>query len=135
MYLRSNRDMRIPRNYSGSAFSDRTSIPTPAKDMTRPRTHYAAPEALTEPHTSVPCESSEEHERPSPDKEAHDTTSGNCNECSGKTGSEHMRAPILSPFGELGSEELLLIALALIIFQNGKDPDLALILLALLFVS
>ncbi len=41
---------------------------------------------------------------------------------------------LLSPLGSLGSEELLLIALALIIFQSGKDPDLALILLALLFI-
>ena len=41
---------------------------------------------------------------------------------------------LLSPIGALGTEEILLIALALIIFQNGKDPDLALILLALLFI-
>ena len=126
MYLRSNRDMRIPRNYSGNAFSDRTSIPTPAKDMTRPKTHYAAPEKPSDvievPPSGAPYEQSTEE----------------CSECDkGAPTSTPVQksSPVLSPFGELGSEELLLIALALIIFQNGKDPDLALILLALLFVS
>ena len=42
---------------------------------------------------------------------------------------------ILSPIGALGTEELLLIALALIIFQSGNEPELALILLALLFIN
>lgn len=42
---------------------------------------------------------------------------------------------LLSPIGDLGTEEILLIALALIIFQSGKEPELALILLALLFIN
>ena len=42
---------------------------------------------------------------------------------------------IFSPIGALGTEELLLIALALIIFQSGKEPELALLLLALLFIN
>ena len=52
-----------------------------------------------------------------------------------ETEHKEKKAPILSPFGELGTEELLLIALALIVFGSGKEPDLALILLALLFIN
>ncbi len=42
---------------------------------------------------------------------------------------------ILSPEGSLDAEELLILAIALIVFQGGKENELALLLLALLFIK
>ena len=43
--------------------------------------------------------------------------------------------PLFFSEGGLGAEELLILALALIIFQGGKENELALLLLALLFIK
>ena len=105
-----NRDIRIPHNYSGSIFNQHRNPPPepPVNDEHKDRIY----EAMQEPEPQKceddqPCESPKEQERHS----------------------------LLSPIGALGTEELLLIALALIIFQSGKEPELALILLALLFIN
>lgn len=118
MYSRSSgRDLRVPHNYGGNAFGIRGS--TPVEDLTRRRPPSPPLEASAEEYggreTPVAESDSAQHEphRQEAKKEL----------------------PTLSPIGEIGAEELLLIALALIIFQSGKEPQLALILLALLFVQ
>ncbi len=109
MYSRPPRqDLRVPHNYSGSIFDSRPTPATPVEDLTTK--HRPAP--IQPPEQECAAESTAEEI------------------CEKKAD-----APILSAFGDLGSEELLLIALALIIFQGGKDPQLGLILLALLFIN
>ena len=123
MYSRQqSRDFRVPHNYSGNIFRDRPPIPTPVEDRTRrtPRVPPSDTEEQTEINQTALDESiSEAFE----------------NEIEQAEEKKEKKVPILSPFGELGTEEILLIALALIIFQSGKEPDLALILLALLFIN
>ena len=118
MYSRSSgRDLRVPHNYGGNAFGIRGS--TPVEDLTRRRP------------SAPPLEASAE------EYDLRDTPRGVAGAQPSATAekSEQKSAPVLAPIGELGTEELLLIALALIIFQSGKEPQLALILLALLFVQ
>lgn len=133
MYSRQNdrsRDMRIPRNYSGNViFSAPTEdIPTKQhapKDQAIRRRQGAvaeAPELIAE----APREFSDTHE-PSDATQESATPE--------KSGLDSAPASLLSPIGALGTEELLIIALALIIFQGGKEPELALLLLALLFIN
>ena len=118
MYSRSSgRDLRVPHNYGGNAFGIRGS--TPVEDLTRRRPPSPTLEASAEEYD--PRDTAKEE-----NKEPQAITEGK---------SRQKASPPLSPIGELGTEELLLIALALIIFQSGKEPQLALILLALLFVQ
>ena len=124
MYSRPpNRDSRIPPNYGGSIFSRNNTV-TPVENLTHRRTpppppiQEEPPTAVEEMH-DIPIYNTEQTEEPA--KEVYAAT-------------EEKRS-LLSPLGHLGTEELLLLALALIIFQDGKEPELALILLALLFIN
>lgn len=124
MYSRPpNRDSRIPPNYGGSIFS-RNSTVTPVENLTHrripPPQPHDEPLAFTEEEVCETPMHTEEHTE-EPSAEVCATT-------------EEKRS-LLSPLGHLGTEELLLLALALIIFQDGKEPELALILLALLFIN
>lgn len=125
MYSRSHRDVRIPPNYGGSMFSAARREHTPVEDLTR------------KPFVPAPIR----EEDPIVLDEVEEILDQNGEECEKEEASAPVIAPsrgkhsLLSPLGNLGSEELLLIALALIIFQGGKEPDLALILLALLFIN
>lgn len=127
MYSRqSDRGIRVPPNYSGNIFRDSAVQPTPVEDHTRRRQN-----TLEQNDTPRYIEEISEEGRNDIENAVYDDEQKNHEE------SEHKekKAPILSPFGELGTEELLLIALALIVFGSGKEPDLALILLALLFIN
>ncbi len=115
MYSRPQRDARIPSNYGGSMFGAVQT--TPVEDLTRHRPTVPPPPV----HDNPPeCDFKEEIE---------------CEKCPQKSEKCDHGTSILSPLGALGTEELLLIALALIVFQGEKEPELALILLALLFIS
>ena len=124
-------DMRIPHNYSGSIFRQ---IRTPPKAETEISTQNNKDFDDTSPLTDIPTPSQ-------PCYVAQDTsnTAEACNtEDSTKNQSQYHNKKdhsLLSPIGALGTEEILLIALALIIFQGGVEPQLALILLALLFIN
>lgn len=141
MYSRQNdrnRDLRIPRNYSGNViFSDPTSD-DPIKQHTARdlplRKRYA--ESVEKPRD---FSEQEENINKTEDQAAEidneiefATAEGIENEIEDQ---KSKTASLLSPIGALGSEELLLIALALIIFQGGKEPEVALLLLALLFIN
>ncbi len=116
MYSRpQSKDFRVPPNYSGSIFGSRQAPSTPVEDLTSkrtPPTYQVPPEPECECKKCTDCEGQ-----------------GECSPEPSRGGS------LLSPLGSLGTEELLLIALALIVFQGGKEPELALILLALLFIN
>lgn len=125
MYSRSHRDVKIPPNYGGSMFSAARREHTPVEDLTRkpfvPAPTREAPPIIVEEAEEIVENDAEDRE---PDGASAPVFSPSRDKRS-----------LLSPLGNLGSEELLLIALALIIFQGGKEPDLALILLALLFIN
>jgi hypothetical protein len=119
------RELNIPPNYGGSIFGrrnanihftpDRTPPPTREEPFASPsKNENRAEEATASPSAeqTIAYDDSQEEEAKA-------------------------SAPVslFSPLGALGTEEILLIALALIIFQSGKEPELALILLALLFIS
>ena len=136
MYSRpSSRDFRVPTNYGGSAFRDNT--PTQAEDLTRrhqSREDYMPPR----PYSDEACERREDFAPDVGDRQGERCE--NCPKAKEVTEAEPKKAEgaetsLFSPLGALGSEEILLIALALIIFQSGKEPELALILLALLFIN
>ena len=121
MYSRPpNRDSRIPPNYGGSMFSRGNTV-TPVENLT----HRRIPPQRQE-EEPLPLAFGEEAEVQEDTRETEVEVS--CNQA------EEKRS-LLSPLGHLGTEELLLLALALIIFQDGKEPELALILLALLFIN
>lgn len=124
MYSRPpNRDSRIPPNYGGSMFSRNNTV-TPVENLTHkritpPQTHEPPTDVVEEDIYETPIHTEEQ------------TEGSSVEVCS--TAEE--KRSLLSPLGHLGTEELLLLALALIIFQDGKEPELALILLALLFIN
>ena len=123
MYTRS-KDSRIPPNYGGSIFGRRD-----------PSFHFTPDGKPPVPSPNVDAPSSD---IPPEEKQGYETQREASNDeqnvsAVSVTGKPH--GSILSPLGALGSEELLLIAIALIIFQSDKQPDLALILLALLFIN
>ncbi len=129
MYSRShNRDMRVPPNYGGSMFNAQQNAPTPVQDMTRKSPPPPASVPLPPPDYPPYIEKELAEEIP-------EQAEGHAEETVPVSAHSRDNGSLLSPFGSLGSEELLLLALALIIFQGGKEPDLALILLALLFIS
>ena len=141
MYSRQNdrnRDLRIPRNYSGNViFASQTAedavkqhvakeLPVRKKytdTAEKPRT-YLEQDASADESEQIRESDGQEIEFVAP-----------ADDDSVKKRQETKAASLLSPIGALGSEELLLIALALIIFQGGKEPELALLLLALLFIN
>ena len=145
MYSRpQNRDIRVPHNYGGSIFGgERTQPSTPVKDLTKRRyepphvVRYVEETPAEEPPTHI---FTEEREQDAEDlREEH--REEHCEDChkereekKNDIGEERPHS-LFSPFGALGTEEILLIALALIIFQSGTDSELALILLALLFIQ
>ena len=128
MYSRQDRDIRVPHNYGGSIFGGRGQPPTPVEDRTRKRP--PAP-----PHTEP------EYRNESSDgygEAVERSTEQICDDCTECTqcheAHENSSKPLpRSPLADIGTEEILIIALALIVFGNGKEPELALILLALLF--
>lgn len=124
MYSRPpNRDSRIPPNYGGSMFSRGNTV-TPVENLTRTRT--PPPQIREEPPSAVEEEINE--------TQVHSVEETQKRSAEVSVTAEEKRS-LLSPLGHLGTEELLLLALALIIFQDGKEPELALILLALLFIN
>ena len=145
MYSRfHNRDIRLPPNYGGSAFNTRrTPEVTPVEDLTKKRT-------VPQHQRQIPIKRTAEQEQPltPPVDDAEIDELCVADECDSEEytesdGKKEESVPacaqeersLLSPLGQLGTEELLLIALALIIFQSEKEPQLALILLALLFIK
>lgn len=115
-------DLRVPRNYSGNVIFSPPRGDIPTKQHTPrdlpPRQRGAAQDISD---TSVSSDTATESAAQKALTEHQTTTEG-------------ARA-VLSPLSSIGTEELLLIALALIVFQGGKEPELALLLLALLFIS
>ena len=147
MYSRpSSRDFRVPSNYGGNAFRDNT--PTQAQDLTRRQTQYRREEQQQTP-TEISAEDFVSAEAINDTYSAEHRESeccehsGKCEHCNERKEKNFDIAAekkdsgnsLFSSIGALGSEEILLIALALIIFQSGKEPELALILLALLFIN
>lgn len=138
MYSRpSSRDFRVPSNYGGSAFRDST--PTQAQDLTRRHSQYRQ-----EPHLCPATDEVREHQDEEYANKTCDEPKERCEDCPNSAQAKECGSPtreggtqnsLFSPLGALGSEEILLIALALIIFQSEKEPELALILLALLFIN
>ena len=121
MYSRPpNRDSRIPPNYGGSIFSRGNTV-TPVENLT----HRRVPPQRIEEEPLPPIIEEEIEAREESRKTEMEVS------CSMR----EEKHSLLSPLGHLGTEELLLLALALIIFQDGKEPELALILLALLFIN
>ena len=141
MYSRQNdrnRDLRIPRNYSGNVIF----APQTAEDAVKQHVAKELPvrkkytDAAEKPRAYVEQDASadeSEQIRESDGQEIEFVAPED--DDSVKERQETKAASLLSPIGALGSEELLLIALALIIFQGGKEPELALLLLALLFIN
>ena len=163
MYSRPNdkagRDVRVPHNYGGSIFGSQTT-PTravPVRDEGYQRRQAQVPRSPLTSERKEPSHNTEElfqeqRQPPMPqERDAQVEGEASCTECEGcdrcekcernenreAVRDEQEKKPfsILSPIGALGSEELLIIALALMIFQSGKEPELALLLLALLFIN
>ena len=145
-------DISLPPNYGGSVFGRRESpprfIPPQGMAARRPAREYAPPAVVSEIRAKTDetnCDTSkgdtiEEsyNDRPysdayapqqcDQDESTHRETKKDADECEKKH-------PLFPSLSSIGTEELLLIAIALMIFQGGKEPDLALILLALLFIN
>lgn len=141
MYSRQNdrnRDLRIPRNYSGNViFSSQT-----AEDAVKQHVAKELPVRKKYTDTAEKPRAYLEQDASADESEQIRESDGQeiefvapVDDDSVKERQETKAASLLSPIGALGSEELLLIALALIIFQGGKEPELALLLLALLFIN
>ena len=127
MYSRPpNKDLRVPHNYGGSIFDRRAPQSTPVQDLTRKRQNSSL---HSQEHTSDDLSYPDDPIIDSNEAPIEKQETNVCQTVEKQDGS------ILSPFGALGTEELLLISLALIIFQSEKEPELALILLALLFIN
>lgn len=118
--------IRIPQNYSGSIFRQQRNPPVADMRADEDNGQAYAETSAQEP-IAPPCGKAQ-------DAEAVGTNTSDALAAADNSRGE-AEASLLSPLGSLGTEELLLIALALIIFQSGKEPQLALILLALLFIS
>ena len=139
MYSRQNdrgRDFRVPRNYGGNVIfsSPDKDIPTKqhsAKDQPVRKRYADTPEQPDYyANQYAPADVPQENDSSSEVREIEFVDPEQT-----KENSTAKPASLLSPIGALGSEELLLIALALIIFQGGKEPEVALLLLALLFIN
>ena len=140
MYSRQNdrnRDLRIPRNYSGNViFSSQT-----AEDAVKQHVAKELPVRKKYTDTAEKPRAYVEQDASTDESEQIRESDGQEIEFVAPVDDDSVKerqtkaASLLSPIGALGSEELLLIALALIIFQGGKEPELALLLLALLFIN
>ena len=152
-------EIELPPNYGGSVFGRRESAPRfiPPQGMTarRPTREYAPPAVLSEHHKAPEYEDLKSGEKPVQEvkydipcceatSQEHNGQYNNecdsdCEKCPHKPESEkrknEKKAPLFPSLSSIGTEELLLIAIALMVFQGGKEPDLALILLALLFIN
>ena len=133
---RARADIQIPVGYKGNAFAPPPSSPTPSSYT---RTH-SSPEGAKISATALE-RLSQLSEPPKPPQalaptEAHEEVAA-CEICEKKepAAKESALGGILSPAGSLDAEELLILALALIIFQGGKENELALLLIALLFIK
>ena len=164
MYSRPNdprsRDVRIPHNYGGSIFGsqDTPTRAVPVRDNNTQGRPQHAPSRPPRPSYETHNTSTLPERQPEPEYRQYPTEDiSKCEDCDRcdkcELNEEHEKSDkcekneknegdndkkpfsILSPIGALGTEELLLIALALIIFQSGKEPELALLLLALLFIN
>ena len=131
-------DIQIPLGYRGNAFSPPTSAHKPQSPPTKPVANADRPKI-----SETAFEKIRELPAPPPDiPQEPDVTEvsepiDRCDLCE-----KNELAPkksglgsILSPDGSLDAEELLILALALIVFQGGKENELALLLLALLFIK
>ena len=134
MYSR-KRDTRIPYNYSGNAFVQREAPvrATPSK-IAQIRSAADTDTVQEEEIYTPPCVDDVCDSCPLTEEKQGGLPLEICHKNDKK---DPLQKPfsILSPIGNLGTEELLLIALALIIFQSKSEPELALILLALLFIN
>ena len=116
--------MRLPPNYGGSRFNSPKRELTPVQDLTKKAPVRTIREEPPIYEIEEPTET-EDTRKEDREEEAPEAVAVTAKE----------KNSVLSPLGNLGTEELLLLALALIIFQGGKEPDLALILIALLFIT
>lgn len=141
MYSRPNRskDLRVPLNYGGSAFMRTPSFPSAAEDPP-PKEHIGrqydtrSQKKLPPQMENTDIEEIEKNE----DIVPHKDTCEHCEQCKDmkyEVPKEEKRSSLFPAINSISSEDLLLIALALMIFQGEKEPELALILLALLFIK
>ena len=100
--------MRVPENYSGNAFSAQK-IPLGNDDP------------------PSPVSKSESQEAPPPPQPDAATPVGACAE-------PHPRLGLSDLFSRFGMEELLLIGLILLLAEDGKNDELILLLIRLLFM-
>ena len=123
MYYRSQgyrypRDMRIPINYSGNAFSE--------SNQDKENESDASSEDIIAPQDSPTVEQSQDEsasirleEMPLPSEEPKATP-----------------ASLLGgAFGKIGTEELLLLALVFLLSDNDSESDIIWLLLLLLFIK
>lgn len=125
--------INIPIGYKGNAFPS-PSQPKVIADKPMPSSSPKMSETALEKLKELPVPA------PSELEEACEVCEipQKCEECELKKSSPEKKSflgGILSPEGSLDAEELLILALALIIFQGGKENELALLLLALLFIK
>lgn len=134
-------EVRLPPNYSGNAFSRARANVHIARDADttddRFVRHSLGQRAVPVKLSERVIEAKDESRMDDPPRAASHAQGeqSKAHKESDVSVASNVATSLLSPLGSLGTEEILLIALALIIFQSGKDPDLALILLALLFVK
>ena len=129
MYFKSpdNRSkINIPLGYKGNAF------PTPSQPRPAPAEIRQAP-PTDSPKISEKALEKLKEAPPLPPSEPPES----CEVCELKNAppKRSILGGILSPEGSFEAEDLLILALALIIFQGGKENELALLLLALLFIK
>ena len=158
MYSKMTNDkdgIELPPNYGGSVFGRRESAPRfmPPQGMAarRPTREYAPPAVVSEFHDvtdrdsstckqqadEIPrCDTARGEAPRCEDTRECDEECNKCHEKHEENDRENSKKPSLFPsLSSIGTEELLLIAVALMVFQGGKEPDLSLILLALLFIN
>ena len=131
------KELRIPLNYGGSAFLRTPPYPTPSSDPP-PKEHIGKQYDLKASKKPAPPDNA-----PTIDERVAAATClderKNCereNEAVKEAeGTQKSASSLFPSTTSISTEDILLIALALIIFQGGKDIELALILLALLFIS
>ncbi len=152
--------IELPPNYGGSVFGRREGTPRfmPPQGMAarRPVREYAPPAVVSEVREFTECESHkpqvpieennscDQHKNQAPCCEIPSCKAeGECDKDRDKCRStedterreSEKKTSLFPSLSSIGTEELLLIAIALMVFQGGKEPDLALILLALLFIN
>ena len=138
--------IELPPNYGGSIFGRREStprfMPPQGASVRRPIVReYAPPSVMTDMTHENASESNDERcERDEPCDVPAKECKRECEQCLANAENKDERecekkTSLFPSLSSIGTEELLLIAIALMVFQGGKEPDLALILLALLFIN